>query len=138
MNSQPSSSSTRAMVRDGGGAPATTIAHPVAAGDLAVPVGGGVEHGVPDRRRAAHQRHAVLLDPAEDLGAVDLAQHHLRRPEPGHRVRHPPAVAVEHRQRVQVDVAVADLLCMPKVTALTQMLRWVICTPLGRAVVPQV
>ena len=48
----------------------------------------------------------MLLDAAQDLGAVDLAQHHLRHPETGHRVRHSPAVAVEHRQRVQVDVAV--------------------------------
>ena len=53
--------------------------HPVAAGDLAVPVGGGLEDGVPHRRRPGHHRHAVLLDPAEDLGAVDLAQHHLPR-----------------------------------------------------------
>ena len=28
--------------------------------------------------------------------------------------------------------------CQPKVTALSQQLRWVSCTPLGRAVVPDV
>ena len=48
------------------------------------------------------------LDPAQDLGAVDLAQHDLLHAEAGHRERHAPAVGVEHRQRVQVDVAVGD------------------------------
>ena len=47
-----------------------------------------------------------LLDAAQDLGAVDLADDDLRDTEAGHRERHAPAVAVEHRQRVQVDVAV--------------------------------
>ena len=44
----------------------------------------------------------------QDLLAVHLAQHDVRAAHAGHGVGHPPAVAVEHRQRVQEDVAVAD------------------------------
>ena len=57
---------------------------------------------------------------------------------PGDRVEHAPAVAVELRKGVQVDVAVVDASCQPNVVALSQMLRWVSCTPFGRAVVPLV
>ena len=80
----------------------------VRAGDRPGPVRRGVEHGVEHRGRRAHERHAVLLDPPEDLGAVDLAKHDLRHAEPRGRERHAPAVRVEHRQRVQVGVPVAD------------------------------
>ena len=108
MNSQPElglDALDRARRRRGAG---DDDAHAAAAGDLAVPLGGGVEDHVDDRRRAAHQRHAVALDPAQDLGAVDLAQHDVLAAHPRDGVQHPPAVAVELRQRVQVDVAVAD------------------------------
>ena len=50
----------------------------------------------------------MLLDAAQDLGAVDLPQHDLGVAHRGLDVRHAPAVAVEHRQRVQVGVAVGD------------------------------
>ena len=56
----------------------------------------------------------VLLDPTQDLGAVDLADHDLGHAQPGHRERHPPAVGVEHRQRVEVDVAVAHAGVQPE------------------------
>ena len=79
--------------------------------DRAVPRGGGVEHHGDHRRRAAQQGDAVLVDAPQDLGAVDLAQHDLGHAHGGERVGHAPAVAVEHRQRVQVDVAVADARC---------------------------
>ena len=52
------------------------------------------------------QRDAVLLDAAQDLRAVDLAQHDVPAAHPGERVGHAPPVAVEHRQRVEVHVAV--------------------------------
>ena len=51
--------------------------------------------------------HAVLLDPVQDLRSVHLAQHDLRGARARQHVRHAPAVAVEHGQRVQVHVAVA-------------------------------
>ena len=110
MNSHPSSDSTRSIVLDGGGAPATTMrtvprpgtARPSAARGLRRAEDGG-HHG----RRAAQQRDAVPLDARQDLLAVDLAQHDVRAAHAGHRVGHPPAVAVEHRQRVQEHVAVA-------------------------------
>jgi hypothetical protein len=50
----------------------------------------------------------VLLDAAEDLGAVDLAQDVLGGAHAREREGHAPAVAVEHRQGVEVDVAVVD------------------------------
>ena len=81
MNSQPSSVSIRSIVRVGGGAPAMTMRTRSVAGDRAVPRRGGVEDRVGDGRRAAHHRHAVLVDAAQDLGAVDLADDHvLARP----------------------------------------------------------
>ena len=107
MNSQPSSASTRATVFVGGGAPATMIRTRSRPG-ISPSQSGRLEHGGHHGRRGAHHCHAVLLDPAQDLGAVDLAQHDVLRPQAGHRERHAPAVGVEHRQRVQVDVAVAD------------------------------
>ena len=139
MNSQPSSVSTRSIVRVGGGAPATTMRVRPWPGISPLPLLRGVEHRVDHGRRAAQQRDAVLVDAAQDLGAVDLAQHDVPAAHAGDRVRHAPAVAVEHRQRVEVDVAVAHAdACQPNVVALTQMLRCVICTPFGRAVVPLV
>jgi hypothetical protein len=50
----------------------------------------------------------VLVDAAQDLGAVDLPDHDLLGAHAGGRVEQAPAVAVEHRQRVEVDVAVGQ------------------------------
>ena len=80
----------------------------VASGDLAVPVLRAVERGRDDGGRGAHVGDAVLLDALEDLGAVDLPQHDVLGAHAGRRERVPPPVGVEHRQRVQVDVAVVD------------------------------
>ena len=46
------------------------------------------------------------LHATEDLGAVHLAQHHLGDAHAQRCVHHAPAVAVEHRQRMQVHVAI--------------------------------
>ncbi len=107
MNSQPSSVSTRSIVRVGGGAPATTMrvrprpgispAHSCAASSTALTTAGAPHSSVTP----------WSLDPAQDLGTVDLAQHDVLPAHAGDRVRHAPSVAVEHRQRVQVHVAVA-------------------------------
>ena len=71
------------MVRVGGGAPATTMRVRPAPGIGPSQVGGGVEDHGHHRRRAAQERDAVVVDAAQDLGAVDLAQHHLAaRPWP--------------------------------------------------------
>ena len=67
------------MVRVGGGAPATTMRVRPAPGIGPSHVACGVEDHVEHGRCAAHQRHAVLLDPAQDLGAVDLAQDDVLR-----------------------------------------------------------
>ena len=48
----------------------------------------------------------MLLDASEDLGSVDLAEHDVLAAHASHRVRHAPAVAVEHGQGVEVDVPV--------------------------------
>ena len=96
------------MVLVGGGRSRHDDADLSPAGDLAVPNGCGVEDRSDHRRGAAHDGDAVLLDPPQYLGAVDLAQHHMGHSHCGHDIGHAPTVAVEHRQRVQVDVAVAD------------------------------
>ena len=82
-----------------------------AAGDgttFPLPVAGGVEDGCDHGGRSAEQGHAVPLDAGEDLLSVHLAQHDVGTPHPGQRVGHAPPVAMEHREGVQQDVAVAD------------------------------
>ena len=109
MNSQPSSVSTRSMVRVGGGAPATTMRTRSRARDRARPRSAAASRTMATTAGAPHSRVTpCCVDAAQDLGAVDLAQHDLGHAHGGGGVRHAPAVAVEHRQRVQVDVAVAD------------------------------
>jgi hypothetical protein len=76
--------------------------------DLALPRRRGLQHGGDDGGRGAHHRDAVPLHPPQDLRAVDLADHDLGDAEAGKDERHAPPVRVEHRQRVQVDVAVGD------------------------------
>ena len=65
----------RSIVRVGGGAPATTMRVRPVPGIGPSHVARRVEHRVGDRGRAAHERDAVRVDAAQDLGAVDLAQH---------------------------------------------------------------
>ena len=85
MNSQPSSVSTRSIVFDGGGAPATTMRTGVArhcgAGGGACPAASRM---AATTAGAPHSSVTpVGLDAAQDLLAVDLAQHDLRaRPSP--------------------------------------------------------
>ena len=111
MNSHPSSDSTRSIVLDGGGAPATTmrtVPRPGMARPSAARVSAAPRMAATTAGRAAQQRDTVLLDARQDLLAVDLAQHDVHAAHAGHRVRHAPSVAVEHRQRVQEHVAIAD------------------------------
>ncbi len=81
-------------------------AYAVASRDLALPGLGAVECRRDDGRCGAQVGDAVLLDALEDLGAVDLTQHDVGRAHRGRGERMAPAVGVEHRQRVEVDVAV--------------------------------
>ncbi len=67
---------------------------------------GGVQYRRYHRRRPAHQRHPVLIYPAQDLFAVYFAQDDLFATHTGYGVRHAPTVAMEHRQRVQVNIPV--------------------------------
>ena len=62
-----------------------------------------------DRRRAVVVRHALLAEQPPDQPRIDLAQADVRAAGRGHRPREAPAVAVEHRQRPQVDRVVAEL-----------------------------
>ena len=75
-------------------------------GDGAVPLGGGVEDGGHDRRGAVELGDTVGLDAAQDLGPVDLADDDLGATHARVGVGHAPAVAVEHREGVQVDVPI--------------------------------
>ena len=106
-NSHPSSVSIRSMVRVGGGAPATAMRTGAGAGHRPVPRGGGIEHGGRHRRRPAQQGDAMGLDAPQDLGPVHLAQHDVGAAHAGDGEGHAPAVGVEHRQGVEVHVAVA-------------------------------
>ena len=56
-----------------------------------------------DGRRAVEVGDAVLADQLPDRVAADLAQADVRAADRGDRPRRAPAVAVEHRQRPQVD-----------------------------------
>ena len=75
MNSQPSSVSTRSIVRVGGGAPATTMRVRPVPGISPSHSARRVEDRGHDGRCAAQQRDAVVVDAPQDLRAVDLAQH---------------------------------------------------------------
>ena len=94
------------MKAAGGGAPATVkrgrradvVPRPVRV----------VEDRAQHRRRHAGEGHLLALDQAEDLGGVDGAQHDVRPAHSGERVDAAPAVAVEHRERPELDVLVAD------------------------------
>ena len=60
-------------------------------------------------RRAVVVRHALLAEQPPDRLRIDRAQADVRARRRGHRPREAPAVAVEHRQRPQVDRVVAEL-----------------------------
>ena len=68
----------RSIVRVGGGAPATTMRTRSRPGIGPSHVAAASSTALEHRGRAAHQRHAVRVDAAQDLGAVDLAQHDVR------------------------------------------------------------
>ncbi len=108
MSSHPSSVSRRSIVLVGGGAPPTTMRTLPGRHDPPGWFAAAVKISAHDRGRAAHEGHAMVLDATEDLEAVDLAQDDVAATHPGDRVHHAPAVAVEHRHRPQVDVAVVD------------------------------
>ncbi len=63
---------------------------------------------------AAEKRDPVPLDTREDLLAVDPPHHDVGAAHPRHRVRHAPAVAVEHRQRMEQHVAIAHARVPPE------------------------
>ena len=68
-----------------------------------------VDQRVVDDRRAGHVGDAVLSDQLEDFGGIDLAQADI---DAGRRRDGPwkaPAVAVEHRQRPEIDRMLAEI-----------------------------
>ena len=141
MNSQPSSVSTRSMVFDGGGAPATTIAHRPAPGTAS-----------PRWRRADAASSTAATTAGAPLSSVTPSASTRRRissPSIFRMMtwRAPMAVtAYGMPQPLQWNVGSVwrytsrsvTPRCQPNVTALSQKLRCVSCTPLGRAVVPDV
>src|SRR3979411_2860245 len=88
MNPQPSCSTNRSMTFDGGGAPATTMRTEPRPGTASPR----------SRRPAAASRIMATTRAARADPPVPPAH-------AGDRVWEPPAVAVEHRERVQIDVA---------------------------------
>src|SRR6266542_948047 len=73
-----------------------------------------VEHGSDDGGRGIEERHSFRGDPAQDLLAVDLADDDLACPDARDRIRHAPAIAVEGRQGMEVDVAVGHAEMPPE------------------------
>ena len=74
----------------------------------------------------------------EDLGVIDLAVDDLSDAESRQHERHTPAVAVEHRQGVEVGVVVVDAHVEAHRERFNHRFLCVSCTPFGRAVVPDV
>ena len=70
---------------------------------------GRVDQRVVDDRRAAHVGDAVLRDQFEDLRRIDLAQADIDAGGGRDRPRKAPAVAVEHRQRPEIDRMLAEI-----------------------------
>ena len=139
MNSQPSSVSTRSIVARRRRRAGDDDAHAVRARDRRRPTSRrGVEDRGDDRRRAAQERDAVLLDAAQDLGAVDLAQHDVRPPMPVTAYGMPQPLQWNIGSVCRYTSRSLTPVCQPNVVALTQRLRCVSCTPFGRAVVPLV
>ena len=64
---------------------------------------GGVDHQVQHDRRAAEMGNAMFADGVVDIVGAHRAQAHAGAVQRGDGPREAPAVAVEHRQRPQVD-----------------------------------
>ena len=138
MNSQPSSVSQRSIVFVGGGAPATTI--------RTRPRPGIGPSQVTAASRAAFNTAGAAqstVTPCASMRRRISAPSILRRMM----WRTPiPVVAYTMPQPLQWNCGRVcrytsrSLMpsCQPKIAALVHTLRWVICTPLGRAVVPLV
>ena len=141
MNSQPSSSSTRSMVLDGGGAPATTIRTWSRPGT-----------GCPAARlAAAASRIAATTAGAPHISVTPCSSIRRRSSSPSilrtTTCGTPIAVtAYGMPQPLQWNIGSVcrytsrsvTVACQPKTAAFSQQFRWVSCTPLGRAVVPLV
>ena len=70
---------------------------------------GRIDQRVVDDRRAAHVGDAVLRDQLEDLRRIDLAQADIDAGGGRDRPRKAPAVAMEHRQRPEIDRMLAEI-----------------------------
>ena len=141
MNSQPSSVSTRSMVLDGGGAPATTM-RTVPAPGIARPAA---------RRSAAAVRIAATTAGAPHSSVTPCASIRLRISSPsilrtttcGTPM---PVTAYGMPQPLQWNIGSVCMktsrsvtaVCQPKMAAFSQQFRCVSWTPLGLAVVPLV
>ena len=141
MNSHPSSDSTRSIVLDGGGAPATTMrtvprpgtGRPSAARVSAAPRMAATTAGAPhssvtpcrsmrDRISSPSTLRSTMCVPPMPVTAYGM-------PQP---LQWNMGSVCRSTSRSLTPV------CQPKVAAFSQQLRCVSCTPLGRAVVPEV
>ena len=141
MNSQPSSSSTRSIVLDGGGAPATTILV------LSRPGTGSPVARLADAasRIAATTAGAphISVTPCASIRRSSSSPSILRTTTCGMPIA---VTAYGMPQPLQWNIGSVcmytsrsvTVVCQPKIAAFSQQLRWVSCTPLGRAVVPLV
>ena len=70
-------------------------------------LGGCIEQGRHHNGRAAEMRHLVVGDRIVHRPRAHLAQAHMRSGHHGERPRKAPAVAMEHRQRPEIDAVLA-------------------------------
>ncbi len=80
--------------------------HPVRQGTALLVA--GMDQHVEHHRRAAEMGHPVGGDLAENGGGLDAAQADMGAPGQRHRPGESPAIAVEHRQRPQIDAFRAE------------------------------
>src|SRR6266487_2539717 len=135
MNSQPSSVSTRSIVRVGGGAPATTIrvrprpgispCHCAAASSTAFTTAGAPLSNVTP---CASTRRRISAP-----STLRMTMWRPPMPVTAYGIPHPLQWNIGSVWRYTSRSLTP--VCHPKTVALIQQLRWVSCTPLGRAVV---
>ena len=138
MNSQPSSVSTRSIVRVGGGAPATTMrvrpwpgtgpSHVAAASRMAATTA-GAPHSSVTPCSSTRRRISAPSTLRSTICFAPMAVSAYGMPQP---LQWNIGSVWRYTSRSFTPV------CQPKVAALIQMLRCVSCTPFGRAVVPLV
>ena len=73
-----------------------------------IPRGGSIKNRRHYCRSTAHHRHAMGFNPTQNFCTIHFAQHHMLATHARHRIRHTPAIAMKHRQRMQQHITIGD------------------------------